>query len=690
MVNLDNTGLQIGPMLISVRILLLSLIFGGQVWAQGPNECPEELFPKYDKKARLYGYANWLGEYKVPAVYLRAGQFDGRFARVQLDKKQGIINCEGIMVVQAVYDEIGPLTYGKAFARNGDSYKYVDATGRTATNEYFQDVAEISDHNLQAWVKQKDKWALFDKETARLRTQPHWDAVTPISDSASIVRLGNQFGLYNNVYGFLMADSFDAVVPMGGSFYSLMRSGRWGVGHALGRVIVKPLYDSVKANNGMVYAYLGGKVNLLNYRGKLVLSKQNYVSTFTERFAVAQVDTGWALLNNDGFRVTPYHFDYLSTSIAGYMVAGQHGKFGFYLPNKKEFLNEPNFEQLSRISKGPYYLAKRRGLYFFIDPKRPNDALERQKFDSVALTDSLNQVRVWLGRKIHFFDVTSAKLLSEQGFADASPMRWGSAFVKQDSTFGIWSRTMPVSAVAYAFDSLGWLQHQRTMLILTYGHDKKGNSNVGIADLDGKTLLANEYETIAPVTNKQFKVRRKGKWGVASVGGAIVLEPKYDELSNSIESVLLGYQDRPEWPAIAKLKGKTFLINDQGEQYGTQTFDKITYLGEGIYVGQEGNKPTLISTRGLALKTAEPFDSIGRFEQKLAIFKLGGKYGFITIQGKYQIPALYEAVYPFTGRSALVKLNGLWGAIDRSNNWLMKPTYNAIEVIAGRRRLVNK
>lgn len=669
---------------ILFRLWLGLLVTASAATAQGINECPDELFPKYDKKSRLYGYTTWLGEWKIPPTYLRASPFDGKYARVQLDKKFGVINCEGFMVIAANYDEIGPLTYGKAFARIGDNYTYFDASGKTGTNEIFQDVQEITDHNMISWVKIKGKWAQFDKETARLRTQPLFDAVSTMSDSASIVRQGTRFGIYNNAYAFLMADSFEAVTPIGYNFYALLKKGKNGVAHALGRVLLKPQFDSVKAHNGYIYAWQNAKVTLYNFRGRKLTNAQDYISEFSEKFAVARKDTAWAFIKEDGFPATPYHFSHLTTPLNGYAVAKMGNFYGFYQPKQLEFAFSPSFQQLIRLGKGPYYLGKRKGTWSFMDPKKPNDALESQQFDSVAISDSLQNIRVWIGKKIHYFNVYEAKLLNAQGFAVAEPMRGKAAFVKRDSVWGVWSLGLQTDGINYGYDTLQWLVFDKQLLIITGKLDKKEKMQLGLYTVGGQAILKNQYQEISPVTLKQFKVKRKDKWGVVYAGDIAGIDMKYDYLSNRADQALVS--DMPEWPAVARTKNKVQLINEQGQGIG-DSYDKLTYLGEGLYLTESSGKRTIINSKGLLQKYAEAFDTVCHYDQKLAPFSLKGKWGFMTIQGRHQVPAIYEEVYPYVGRSALVKKVGKWGAIDRSNNWIMQPVYDRVEVVNGRRRL---
>ena len=80
-------------------------------------DCEEELFSKKDKQTRLFGYVNALGEYKIPPTFLRAKPFVGKNAIVQQGKMFGVLNCEGILVVPADYEEIASFSNGKGWVK---------------------------------------------------------------------------------------------------------------------------------------------------------------------------------------------------------------------------------------------------------------------------------------------------------------------------------------------------------------------------------------------------------------------------------------------------------------------------------------------------------------------------------------------------------------------------------------------
>jgi hypothetical protein len=98
--------------------LILAILIGCTFPSFGQSyDCEEELFSKKDKQTRLFGYVNAIGEYRIPPAFLKAMPFVGRNAIVQKGKRFGVINCEGILVVPAEYEEIASFSNGKRWIK---------------------------------------------------------------------------------------------------------------------------------------------------------------------------------------------------------------------------------------------------------------------------------------------------------------------------------------------------------------------------------------------------------------------------------------------------------------------------------------------------------------------------------------------------------------------------------------------
>ena len=178
---------------LTIFINLIGLNLIGQSF-----DCEEELFPKKDKKTRLFGYANAIGEYRVPPKFLKAKPFVGRNAIVQEGKMFGIINCEGVLVLPADYEEISAFSNGKGWVKSNGLWGLADAKGRLLIKPMYEEVKEINTFSGTAsWVKKGGLWGLINKENGRFIVNIQYDDISSISDSAGIAR---KLGFQDLVY----------------------------------------------------------------------------------------------------------------------------------------------------------------------------------------------------------------------------------------------------------------------------------------------------------------------------------------------------------------------------------------------------------------------------------------------------------------------------------------------------------
>ncbi|HRH35891.1 MAG TPA: WG repeat-containing protein, partial [Catalimonadaceae bacterium] len=183
-----KTTRSTSPLSFWLAIVGLSLCFSFPSVSQ-TFDCEEELFSKKDKKTRLFGYVNMLGEYRVPPTFLKAMPFSGKYAVVQQGKKFGVINCEGILVVPADYDEIASFINGKGWMKTNNLWGLVDFKGKILIQPTYEEVQEINTFNgTVTWVKKGGLWGLISRETGRMLVAPSYEAISTLSDSAGIGR----------------------------------------------------------------------------------------------------------------------------------------------------------------------------------------------------------------------------------------------------------------------------------------------------------------------------------------------------------------------------------------------------------------------------------------------------------------------------------------------------------------------
>lgn len=93
---------------------------------------------------------------------------------------------------------------------------------------------------------------------------------------------------------------------------------------------------------------------------------------------------------------------------------------------------------------------------------------------------------------------------------------------------------------------------------------------------------------------------------------------------------------------------------------------------------KEGEQWAYVSKTGEVLRVADT-QSYGDFSNGLAEGKKDAKVGFFNTKGEWVIAPQFEAVRDFKNGYAAAKSNGKWGFIDAKGNWVIPAQYDGIK-----------
>lgn len=131
-------------------------------------------------------------------------------------------------------------------------------------------------------------------------------------------------------------------------------------------------------------------------------------------------------------------------------------------------------------------------------------------------------------------------------------------------------------------------------------------------------------------------VRKDGKWALINTGGEYITELIYEDiLLDEFDSCING------GVIFAKFNGKYIMLDAEGNQIGSQTFDD-----------------------------AYPFAAAAP-----AAVCIGGKWGFVDTEGNMVVEPQYEAAKSFNVGLGAVCVDGKWGYINSGNTIRIEPQY---------------
>lgn len=222
----------------------------------------------------------------------------------------------------------------------------------------------------------------------------------------------------------------------------------------------------------------------------------------------------------------------------------------------------------------------------------------------------------------------------------------------------------------------------------------------GVADISGKVLIPNTYQSIQYWNNTAYRVRENGKWGLCDIDDNLLTECKYDkidELSNSRATAVKshptkgwltvsGYIDdtgrelytsktkQLDGLYIVQSFGLWGIINDEEETIIPCHYEEILPWAKNLYRIRENGKWGIynVNVQSFLLKTA--FDSIGELNNGVAKTVFANVESAIDVYGK----EVSQEVIQLQNGLKKTKVAGKWGIVNDKGEVIIEHRYNEI------------
>lgn len=193
----------------------------------------------------------------------------------------------------------------------------------------------------------------------------------------------------------------------------------------------------------------------------------------------------------------------------------------------------------------------------------------------------------------------------------------------------------------------------------------------GLYSLGGKFILSTEYYDIVPM-RFGFAVRSVATWGFIDSKRIKTINCKYEAI-----------EEGPFNTLKVKKKGKWGLMSTFGEVVLPARYRKIESRDVEGYAAVMGNngKWSFIDTSFNQICLAE-FDEVYEFNRELAIVKKNGKYGVINRNGNIVVLCMYDDISLFNSSGyAVVTVGSKSGVIDKKGKEITPIIYDSIDIM---------
>lgn len=209
----------------------------------------------------------------------------------------------------------------------------------------------------------------------------------------------------------------------------------------------------------------------------------------------------------------------------------------------------------------------------------------------------------------------------------------------------------------------------------------------GLMDLHGRKATPFRYDTIAPLSDGMYRVRRKDLWGYLDSLGRKAVKPQFPDAEDFHDGVAVAYDSH---------SGQALLIDRRGQPVGTETYgwigrlyayddqDNPHYLA-GRYVVRRDGRYAMLGSDGQRLTPLVYDDFPCEFFEGLSPVRRDGKWGFVDTLGHEVIGTRYDSVGLFACGLAPVSIGGRWGFVDKRDSLVVPLRYQAAAYFSCRR-----
>ncbi|MEM9921385.1 MAG: WG repeat-containing protein [Bacteroidota bacterium] len=605
----------------------------------------QQYFPiKVNKK---WGLIDADGQVILQPVYDAIGEFkEYGYATMQREGRVGMLNRLGEEIVLPKYDDIKILDSTLVAVMDQGEWQVLNLEGKLILKKGYEQV-KVWDGRFIGYQKNR-LWGISHKDGSII-TEPIYDEIEWLSEKAFLVRKGNGLGLLSEEGGQLLKTDCGEIIPFNTDLFFFKIEKSWGIFERHSGIVVQAAYNTFQVISGnFIKLSKAGVNNLFSVQKGQVVTTQSYDNfyPFGQSKALCKKNRLLGLIDEQGnFTLSVKYNEIQVYSDSIYRVRYKN-KWGLVEAGDRQ-QSEYVYDYIAP-SVYPYCVVKRDSLFgvLNVDGKE----VVPIEFDNIKLSE-------------------------------------GKATAKQGESLNL-----------YYFDKRGNIQDENKFkkhFTITIGGKRRRNGPVRLTDLENDYLL-DDFEW--------FYSSRKDKWGLRRLDdGSVQIEPSFDwiRIEKSLGFTVVGIDKRDyydfEWTKYSFEMVYGFVNNSVGLLvHKVDLWDiRISDFFEGYPVARcifNNGRHGLISKNGKILKKDYAF--IGSFKNGLARMSTKGRLSgslkdksrglgrlqtyltslfspnFMTDYTLYDQEFKEEAVLTCEGCE--------WGYIDTAANVLVQPQYSFV------------
>ncbi len=264
-------------------------------------EANNETYYMVSGKNSKYGLINEEGFVKVDPVYEDMGSTIEGFVRVKKDKKWGFIDTNGNVIGNIKYDTVMDFSDGMAAVKSGKLWGYIDNNGEEVIPFQFKE-ADIFSNGLAA-VKSKAYWTYIDK-SGKISIPLSLRRAKPFQEDVAWASLSGKLGLIDKKGNWIIKQKFSTAEKFDSNNLSVVsRKGSYGLINKRGEIVSSFKFDKIYpfTEEGLAMVVYKGKTGYMDKSGNLLI-KPKFIKgfSFSQGYSVVLTNTGYGLIDVNG------------------------------------------------------------------------------------------------------------------------------------------------------------------------------------------------------------------------------------------------------------------------------------------------------------------------------------------------------------------------------------------------------
>jgi len=250
------------------------------------------------------------------------GAYAQQFFPIKKNKKWGLMDAEGTIRLEPVYDAIGEFKeYGYAVMQRAGKVGMLDLRGKEVISPKYDDLKVLD--SLLVAVMDRGEWMVVNL------------------DEEVVLEKGYQR------------------VQVWQSYYlAFMQNDQWGIKTRTGQLLCPADYDEITFHRTHFITRKGNNLGLLNLRGRELLSTfAQDIRRYNDSLFFYKENSGWGAINQQGRKLIPPEFDSYSKLSGHFIQLVRRGKFYAYSVLINRLISDGEYDAFYPFSK-KYLIVK--------------------------------------------------------------------------------------------------------------------------------------------------------------------------------------------------------------------------------------------------------------------------------------------------------------------------------------------